>query len=145
MTETEYENNITSLNASHEEYANHIKESKKKIASALTEKGVETSNEETLETMANNIKSIKGSGYSKSQTLTGSIAVPGASAYAPFSITFNELSKIDGYLNDMTFNGTNRAVINSMSVNGNQLNFTCTNGNSTSTYKLNYTITAFEF
>ena len=58
MTETEYENTITELNQSYEDYAKNIKESKKKIASAITEKGVKTSNEETLENMANNIKNI---------------------------------------------------------------------------------------
>lgn len=58
MTETEYEDNITSLNQSHTDYANYIQESKAQIASAITEMGVETSNDETLETMVNNIKSI---------------------------------------------------------------------------------------
>ena len=59
MTETEYENSIKELNTSHEDFVNYIKESKTQIASAITDMGVETSNEETLETMASNIKKIE--------------------------------------------------------------------------------------
>ena len=58
MTEIEYEDYITSLNQSHIDYANYIQECKTQIASAITDKGVQTSDEETLEAMANNIKSI---------------------------------------------------------------------------------------
>ena len=60
MTEVEYEDSITFLNNAHEEYANYIKESKAKIASAITEMGVETSEEDTPEIMASNIRSILG-------------------------------------------------------------------------------------
>ena len=60
MTEGEYEDNITALNQSHTDYANYIQESKIKIATALTDMGVPTSNEETLETMASNIRSLTG-------------------------------------------------------------------------------------
>ena len=58
LTEGEYENPITLLNQSHEEYTNYIQASKVKLASAITEMGVLTSDEDTLENMANNIKSI---------------------------------------------------------------------------------------
>lgn len=58
MTEIEYENYITELNISHTDYANYIDESKAKIASAITDMGVETSNQETLEIMAENIRTI---------------------------------------------------------------------------------------
>lgn len=58
LTEAQYDNNITSLNKSHEEYANYIEESKKKIASAITSMGVETSEGSTLEIMVDNIKNI---------------------------------------------------------------------------------------
>ena len=49
---------ITQLNKSHTDYANSIEESKKKIASAITEKGVKTSSDATLETMSDNIENI---------------------------------------------------------------------------------------
>ena len=49
---------ITQLNKSHTDYANSIEESKKKIASAITEKGVDTSSDVTLDTMADNIRNI---------------------------------------------------------------------------------------
>ena len=58
MTEAEYEDNIKSLNTSHEEYAKYVEESKKKIASAITDMGVITSSEATPETMSSNIRSI---------------------------------------------------------------------------------------
>ena len=62
MTQSENEVNlqtqINNLNTEHTEYMNHIEESKKKIAEAITKKGITTSYEETLETMANNIQSI---------------------------------------------------------------------------------------
>lgn len=58
MSDTEYENNIASLNASHTDYANYIQEIKTKIASDITDMGVNTSAEETLENMVNNIRSI---------------------------------------------------------------------------------------
>ena len=82
MNEAEYESSITSLNKSNEEYVNHIEESKKIIARAITDKGVETSEEDTLEIMASNIKNIKSglkeialaytavSGYEKTQNIT---------------------------------------------------------------------------
>ena len=50
---------IDDLNESYTEYYNYIQIAKKEIASAITEKGVETSNIDSLETMANNIKNIK--------------------------------------------------------------------------------------
>lgn len=49
---------IKNLNQSHEEYANYIQESKIKIASAITNKGIETASTDTLETMINNIENI---------------------------------------------------------------------------------------
>ena len=58
MSGIEYEDSITTLNKSHTDYANSIEESKKKIASAITEKGVQTSSDATLDTMADNIKNI---------------------------------------------------------------------------------------
>lgn len=58
MTENEYENSVKSLNTSHEDFVNYIKESKTKIANAITDMGVETSEQADLDTMATNIRSI---------------------------------------------------------------------------------------
>ena len=55
---TNLNNQITELNKAHTNYANYIEESKMKIANAITDMGVETSSDVTLETMANNIRSI---------------------------------------------------------------------------------------
>ena len=55
---TNLNKSIETLNASHEEYANYIETTKAQIASAITEKGVITSADEKLETMASNIKNI---------------------------------------------------------------------------------------
>ena len=49
---------ITALNAEHTEYMQNIQNCKTQIASAITDKGVATSDQETLETMANNIRNI---------------------------------------------------------------------------------------
>lgn len=54
--ETQLNSQITALNAEHTEYMQHIQTCKTQIASALTDMGVETSDQETLEIMANNIK-----------------------------------------------------------------------------------------
>ena len=58
MTELEYEDEISKLNESHTDYSNHIQESKKQIATAITDMGVNTSNNANAETMSNNIRSI---------------------------------------------------------------------------------------
>lgn len=58
MSEIEYEDTINSINASHTNYFNYIQETKSKLASAITNMGVETSDQESLETMVNNIKSL---------------------------------------------------------------------------------------
>lgn len=54
----ELNNQINSLNAEHTAYMNYIQTCKNKIATALTNEGIETSSEETLETMAENISKI---------------------------------------------------------------------------------------
>lgn len=69
MSEIEYETYISSLKKSYEDYANYIEESKQKIASSITEMGVTTSGEETLEIMANNIKRITKDTSSDTLTL----------------------------------------------------------------------------
>lgn len=62
MTENEQVTNlqtqINNLQLSHKEYTNYIQESKSKIAKAITAMGVETSEDDQFETMAENIKNI---------------------------------------------------------------------------------------
>ena len=61
MTEGEYENYITTLHQSHEDYAKYIQTCKEQIARAITDMGVETSQDENLEKMADNIRNINSS------------------------------------------------------------------------------------
>ena len=58
MTETKNEYNINSLNKSHTDYAQYIENCKMQIATALTNEGIETNNDETLETMATSISKV---------------------------------------------------------------------------------------
>ena len=51
-------NQINSLNTAHTEYMNYIQTCKTAIASALTNEGIVTSANDTLETMATNIENI---------------------------------------------------------------------------------------
>ena len=55
---TNLNKSIEELNLSHTEYSNYIQNSKKQIATALTNEGVETSEDELLETMASNIRRV---------------------------------------------------------------------------------------
>ena len=55
---TELNNQINALNTEHTDYSNYIQTCKTKIASAITDMGVETSSDVTLETMTNNIRNI---------------------------------------------------------------------------------------
>ena len=59
MTEVEYESKLTELNTSHEDYALRVQENKKKIAEAITNQGIETSEDDTADVMAENIAKIK--------------------------------------------------------------------------------------
>lgn len=58
MTNTEYESQILELNNSHTEYALKVQTDKQKIASAITEMGIETSENASADIMATNIKNI---------------------------------------------------------------------------------------
>lgn len=49
---------INTLNASHEEYGKNIQTYKAKLAKAITEKGIETSDQDSLDKMASNIANI---------------------------------------------------------------------------------------
>ena len=55
---TDLNNQINALNTEHTDYVNYIQTCKTKIATALTNEGVTTLNEATLETMAENIGKI---------------------------------------------------------------------------------------
>lgn len=59
MMNTEYESEITQLNKSHEEYVSQVKSNKEQIALAITEMGIETLKDSTIETIVANIKNIK--------------------------------------------------------------------------------------
>lgn len=59
IQETELNEQINALNIEHTDYMNYIQECKTKIATALTNQGIETSNQETLEIMAENIGKIE--------------------------------------------------------------------------------------
>ena len=59
MTDIEYESRITQLNKSNEDYAFKVQSDKQKIALAITEMGIETSKDSTIETIVDNIKNIK--------------------------------------------------------------------------------------
>lgn len=56
--EEELNNSITKLNSEHTDYMNYIQTCKTAIAKALTEEGVETSDQALLEKMAENIPNI---------------------------------------------------------------------------------------
>ena len=56
--ETDLNNQINALNTEHTDYMNYIQTCKTKIATALTNEGVTTSDQETLETMATNIGKV---------------------------------------------------------------------------------------
>ena len=58
MSEEEYESSITQLNKSHEDYATQVQTNKKKIAEAITNKGVETSENATTDEIVTNIGEI---------------------------------------------------------------------------------------
>lgn len=59
---TDLNNQINALNVEHSEYINYIETCKTQIATALTNEGVSTSNQATLETMAENISKIQSKG-----------------------------------------------------------------------------------
>ena len=58
MTETGNESQIETLNQSHQSYKEYIDASKKQLATAITNKGVETTSDSTLEIMTANVNKI---------------------------------------------------------------------------------------
>ena len=58
MTEGEYESKLTELNTSHEDYALTVQKNKQKLATAITNQKVETSEETTIDEIIENIGKI---------------------------------------------------------------------------------------
>ena len=58
MTEAGNESQIETLNQSHQSYKEYIDASKKQLATAITNKGVSTTADSTLETMTANVNKI---------------------------------------------------------------------------------------
>lgn len=58
MSETEYDNSITELNKSHEDYATQVQTNKRKLANAITNAGIETTENATADEMVTNIGKI---------------------------------------------------------------------------------------
>ena len=77
-------NQINSLNTAHTEYMNYIQTCKTAIASALTNEGIVTSANDTLETMATNIENIfvERTKLDESVAATANDILSGKQAYA---------------------------------------------------------------
>ena len=134
MNETEQVSNldtqINNLNASHIEYANEIQTAKRSLATAITNQGISTSEEDTFETMATNIGNILdtnfdidsfnviGSVYygadgiecSKSGTLFAIVNAVGNFTNPPIALKVNSTSisntegyKLKSYSNDTVY------------------------------------------
>ena len=80
VQETELNNQINSLNVEHTDYMNYIQSCKAKLANALTNEGVTTSNEATLETMAESISKVLQARTSDA-TATADNITKGCTAY----------------------------------------------------------------
>ena len=77
---TDLNNQINALNAEHTDYMNYIQTCKTAIAAALTAEGVTTSNQTTLETMAENISKVLQE-RTKDATATAEDIAEGKTAY----------------------------------------------------------------
>ena len=80
MSETEYDNSITELNKSHEDYAAQVQKNKKKLATAITNQKVTTSENATVDEMVTNIGRILQA-RTKDATATADDIVEGKTAY----------------------------------------------------------------
>ena len=81
MTVSEYDNSITELNKSHEDYATQVQENKRKLAQAISNENVDTSENATVDEMVTNIGKILQSKTSDA-TATADDIVKGKTAYA---------------------------------------------------------------
>ena len=80
MTEVEYESKITELNTSHEDYALQVQENKKRLATAITNEKVATSEDATIDEIVTNIGKILQVGTSDA-TATADDITQGKTAY----------------------------------------------------------------
>ena len=107
--ETELNNQINTLNTEHTEYMNYIQTCKTSIATALTNEGVPTSNEATLEKMAEKISNVLQA-RTKDATATADNITEGKTAYVNGKLIIgtgadNEQAnniKITGYSSEVT-------------------------------------------
>ena len=80
MTEGEYESKLTELNKSHEDYNKQVQANKKKLATAISNQKVATSEDATIDEMVTNIGKILQVGTSDA-TATEEDIVEGKTAY----------------------------------------------------------------
>ena len=80
MSETEYDNSITELNKSHENYATQVQINKRKLADAITNAGVETTESAIADEMVANIGKILQE-RTKDATATADDIANGKTAY----------------------------------------------------------------
>ena len=122
MNETEYDSQITELNKSHTEYASYIQECKSKIAEAITNQNISTSENATVDEMVTNIGEIfetrtsdatataedilnGKTAYNNGTLVTGTMENKGELDWAPSEATTYTIEP--GYYSGGTLNTTN--------------------------------------
>ena len=111
---TDLNNQINSLNTEHTEYMNYIQTCKTAIATALTNEGVETSDQETLETMADNISRVLQA-KTKDVTATAEDIANGKTAYVNGELVIGNNNGGQSVLQLVT-NGNTSAIIKNCDV-----------------------------